>query len=90
MTQYLFAANIVAKKLMNKEIDPKYVKPTSDIGFHWIFCKEGNDEVVLQLLNACIQEKEIVSFERLETEHCVNADTMFRFDLYCKCSVSLR
>lgn len=71
---------------MKKVKNPKYVKPTSDIGFHWVFCKEGNDEVVLQLLNACIREKEIVSFERLETEHCVNADTMFRFDLYCKCS----
>ena len=66
--------------------DPTYVQPTSDIGFHWVFCREGNEELVLQLLNACIDDKEIVSFTRLNTEHTVNADTVFRFDLYCECS----
>ena len=30
--------------------DPKYVAPTSDIGFHWVFGKEGNEELVVQLL----------------------------------------
>ena len=63
-----------------------YIQPTSDIGFHWIFCTEGNEEVVLQLLNILIDDKEIVSFTRLDPVHTVNADTSFRFDLYCKCS----
>ena len=40
--------------------DPKYVAPTSDIGFHWVFGKEGNEELVVQLLNACIDDKEIL------------------------------
>ncbi len=66
--------------------DPTYVKPTSDFGFHWVFCRDGNEELVLQLLNACIDDKEIVRFTRLNTEHTVNADTVFRFDLYCECS----
>ena len=66
--------------------DPKYVAPTSDIGFHWVFGKEGNEELVVQLLNACIDDKEILSVKRLNTEHVVNAETTFRFDLYCECS----
>lgn len=71
---------------MSEIKDPMYVQPTSDIGFHWIFCTEGNDEVVLQLLNILIDDKEIVSFVRLDPEHVVNADTRFTFDLYCKCA----
>lgn len=71
---------------MNEIKDPLYVQPTSDIGFHWIFCKEGNEEVVLQLLNILIDDKEIVSFTRIDPVHTVNADASFRFDLYCKCS----
>ena len=66
--------------------DPKYVAPTSDIGFHWVFGKEGNEELVVQLLNACIDDKEILSVKRLNTEHVVNAKTTFRFNLYCECS----
>lgn len=91
MISFSSCRNIVAKTLeimvAKKEIkDPKYVIPTSDIGFHWVFCKEGNEDLVIQLLNACIDEKEIVSFEWLNPEHTVNADTSFRFDLYCKCT----
>ena len=74
------------KRITEERKDPKYVVPTSDFGFHWVFCKEGNEELVLQLLNACIDEKEIVSFTWLNPEHTVNADTSFRFDLYCECS----
>ena len=40
----------------------------------------------MQLLNACIDDKEILSVKRLNTEHVVNAETTFRFDLYCECS----
>ena len=40
----------------------------------------------MQLLNACIDDKEILSVKRLNTEHVVNAGTTFRFDLYCECS----
>ena len=75
------------KSFFNNDFEnPKYVAPTSDIGFHWVFGKEGNEELVVQLLNACIDDKEILSVKRLNTEHVVNAETTFRFDLYCECS----
>ena len=78
---------VLMNSFFSKEFeDPKYVAPTSDIGFHWVFGKEGNEELVVQLLNACIDDKEILSVKRLNTEHVVNAETTFRFDLYCECS----
>lgn len=64
---------------------PTYFRPTSDVGFHKIFCTEGNDELVIQLLNAVIDDKTIVSFERLDPVHTVNTETYCTFDIYCKC-----
>ena len=64
---------------------PTWFRPTSDVGFHKIFCTEGNDELVLQLLNAVIDDKTIISFKRLDTKHQINIDTDATFDLYCTC-----
>ena len=64
---------------------PTWFRPTSDVGFHKIFCTEGNDELVLQLLNAVIDDKHIVSFKRLDTKHQINIKTDATFDLYCTC-----
>lgn len=64
---------------------PTYFRPTSDVGFHKIFCTEGNDELVIQLLNAVIDDKTILSFERLDPVHTVNTETYCTFDIYCKC-----
>ena len=69
---------------------PKFFKPTSNIGFHKLFCTEGNDELVLQLLNAVIDDHRIVSFRRLDTVHQINADTSAIFDLYCTCDDGTR
>ena len=59
---------------------PTYFRPTSNVGFHKLFCTEGNDELVLQLLNAVIDDHRIVSFKRLDTVHQINADTSAIFD----------
>ena len=64
---------------------PTWFRPTSDVGFHKLFCSEGNDELVLQLLNAVINEKTIVSFKRLDPYHQINIDAHSTFDLYCTC-----
>ena len=64
---------------------PVWFRPVSDVGFHKIFCTEGNDELVLQLLNAVIDDREIVSFKRLDPYHQINGDTYSTFDLYCTC-----
>ena len=64
---------------------PTWFRPISDVGFHKIFCTEGNDELVLQLLNAVIDDREIVSFTRLNPVHQINNDSCSTFDLYCTC-----
>ena len=68
------------------EEKPTYFSPVSDFGFHKIFCQEGNEQLVLQLLNALIDDKEIVSFTRLDPVHTVNTQSKSTFDLYCECS----
>ena len=65
---------------------PTYFNPMSNIGFHKIFCTEGNEELVLQLLNAVIDDRQIESFERLDSYHQINEKTHSVFDLYCKCA----
>ena len=65
---------------------PTWFRPISDVGFHKIFCTEGNDELVLQLLNAVIDDRKIVSFTRLDPIHQINVDTHSTFDLYCNCN----
>ena len=65
---------------------PTYFKPTSDVGFHKLFCTEGNDQLVLQLLNAVIDDQKIVGFQRLDSVHQLNIDTTAIFDLYCECA----
>ena len=64
---------------------PTWFCPTSNIGFHKIFCTEGNEGLVLQLLNSIIDDRKIVSFERLDPYHQINSRTHSEFDLYCKC-----
>ena len=64
---------------------PTWFRPISDVGFHKIFCTEGNDELVLQLLNAVIDDRKIVGFTRLDPVHQINNDTCSTFDLYCTC-----
>lgn len=70
---------------MESNQKPTWFCPTSDVGFHKIFCVEGNDDLILQLLNAVIPDKTIVSFERLDTYHPINNKTHSTFDLYCSC-----
>ena len=70
---------------MNQKEKPKWFRPTSNVGFHKIFCTPGNDELVLQLLNASIDDCTIVSFERLDPHHNFNVETTCAFDLYCTC-----
>ena len=70
---------------MENNQKPTWFCPTSDVGFHKIFCKEGNDDLILQLLNAVIPDRTIVSFERLDTYHQINSKTHSTFDLYCSC-----
>ena len=65
---------------------PNYFSPISDVGFHKLFCTEGNDTLVLQLLNAVIDDKTIVKFERLDTYHQINIQANSVFDLYCTCN----
>lgn len=65
---------------------PKYFRPTSNTGFHKIFCTEGNDALVIQLLNSIIDDRTITEIERLDPVHTVNIDTYSTFDLYCGCS----
>ena len=69
---------------------PTWFRPISDVGFHKIFCTEGNDELVLQLLNAVIDDRKIVGFTRLDPVHQINNDTCSTFDLYCTCDDGAR
>ena len=71
--------------MKNANDKPTWFRPISDVGFHKIFCTEGNDELVLQLLNAVIDDRTIVSFTRLDPVHQINKDTYSTFDLYCTC-----
>ena len=71
---------------MIEKQNPTYFRATSNVGFHKIFCTEGNEGLVLQLLNAVIDDRTIESFEFLDTTHTPNSDTYSTFDLYCECS----
>lgn len=71
---------------MNEKQNPTYFRATSNVGFHKIFCTEGNEDLVLQLLNAVIDDRTIESFKFLDTTHAPNNETYSTFDLYCECS----
>lgn len=71
---------------MEKKKERQFFQAVSDLGFKKLFATEGNEALRLQLLNAVIQDREIVEAKLLETTHAVNEETSSTFDLYCLCS----
>lgn len=61
-----------------------YFPLTWNEGFKKVFCTQGNEAIALQLLNSVIDDRTIVSIERMESHHQTTVDSYSVFDFYCK------
>ena len=64
----------------------RYVDPTSDEGFKIVFGTEGNEDLLIGLLNEVIPEAKIVHLTYRNTEHLsmFKQDGKAVFDVYCE------
>lgn len=70
----------------------RYVDPMTDKGFKLLFGSEGNEDLLMGLLNRVIPDADIVSLQYCNTEHkgMTEDDGGVIFDVYCENSEGVR
>lgn len=76
----------------NLGVRRRYVDPMTDKGFKILFASEGNEDLLMGLLNNIIPDADIVSLSYCNTEHpgMTEDDSGAIFDVYCENSDGVR
>ena len=70
----------------------RYLDPMTDEGFKLLFGSEGNEDLLMGMLNRIIPEADIVNLRYCNTEHLgmTEGDAKAIFDVYCEDSEGVR